>query len=241
MKKMMAIMMALAMLLCGTALAEAAVAVDGADIGGTWYLNYAQFGDTKVSTVDLGMEIVLTFSEDGTGVAMESENGEAMDFAWALEDGAIKMTVNGETQEITFDGENLLMGEEGATMVFTREAPVATELPEAVEAESEEAFYGNWVSGKVKMGDVVVEASVSGQSITMEYGPDALKMTSLTQEDGSQQTVEMAHKFENGAVTIIDEGEAIATLKLNEDGTLQVVYTFGEMEMAIYMVPAEAE
>ena len=34
---------------------------------------------------------------------------------------------------------------------------------------------------------------------------------------------------------------ALGTGKLNDDGTLQVVYTFGEMEMAIYMVPAEAE
>ncbi len=112
MKKIVALTLVLVMVLalcaCGGGSKTAA---------GTWKLTgMTQDGQDYSQYLSmLGMEITMVLNDDGTGT-MEAM-GEKVDVTW----DANGITSQGETISYTLDGDKLIMAQDGAEMIFTRQ------------------------------------------------------------------------------------------------------------------------
>ncbi len=112
MKKIVALTLVLVMVLalcaCGGGSKTAA---------GTWKLTgMTQDGQDYSQYLSmLGMEITMVLNDDGTGT-MEAM-GEKVDVTW----DANGITSQGETIHYTLDGDKLIMAQDGAEMIFTRQ------------------------------------------------------------------------------------------------------------------------
>ena len=141
MKKLLSLLLALAMLLGCTAFAE------GVDYTGTWVLTGAESAGMQMGPETLamfGLEMTMTFHADGTmsvtTMGME-ETG-----TWVATATGIAMTDDTETIEIPYQNEMLLIDDQGTVLMFTREgaAPAVAEAtgPVALSGVPAEAFEG---------------------------------------------------------------------------------------------------
>ena len=236
MKKLLAVALALAML-CAVALAETA------EVVGEWYLIEARFGDTVLPTAALGMEMTLTFNEDGTGTMLSptEEGDRSAELAWKLVDEGIEMTVQTldeegnakeETAVVTLEDGQLLMNEEGGSLVFSRDAAEAPALPAPVAAESEEAFLGVWNMSTVNMNGIPLPAATFGMegTLTVEVGKAVM--------GDSEEADEYATEFVDGILKLSREEETL-NLELYDDGSVGITQQLDEeTTMAILFVKA---
>lgn len=236
MKKLLAVALALA-LLCAVALAETA------EVVGEWYLIEARFGDTVLPTAALGMEMTLTFNEDGTGAMLSptEEGDRSAELAWKLVDEGIEMTVQTldeegnakeETAVVTLEDGQLLMNEEGGSLVFSRDAAEAPALPAPVAAESEEAFLGVWNMSTVNMNGIPLPAATFGMegTLTVEAGKAVM--------GDSEEADEYATEFVDGILKLSREEETL-NLELYDDGSVGITQQLDEeTTMAILFVKA---
>lgn len=236
MKKLLAVALALA-LLCAVALAETA------EVVGEWYLIEARFGDTVLPTAALGMEMTLTFNEDGTGAMLSptEEGDRSAELAWKLVDEGIEMTVQTldeegnakeETAVVTLEDGQLLMNEEGGSLVFSRDAAEAPALPAPVAAESEEAFLGVWNMSTVNMNGIPLPAATFGMegTLTVEVGKAVM--------GDSEEADEYATEFVDGILKLSREEETL-NLELYDDGSVGITEQLDEeTTMAILFVKA---
>lgn len=236
MKKLLAVALALAML-CAVALAETA------EVVGEWYLIEARFGDTVLPTAALGMEMTLTFNEDGTGAMLSptEEGDRSAELAWKLVDEGIEMTVQTldeegnakeETAVVTLEDGQLLMNEEGGSLVFSRDAAEAPALPAPVAAESEEAFLGVWNMSTVNMNGIPLPAATFGMegTLTVEVGKAVM--------GDSEEADEYATEFVDGILKLSREEETL-NLELYDDGSVGITQQLDEeTTMAILFVKA---
>ena len=236
MKKLLAVALALA-LLCAVALAETA------EVVGEWYLIEARFGDTVLPTAALGMEMTLTFNEDGTGAMLSptEEGDRSAELAWKLVDEGIEMTVQTldeegnakeETAVVTLEDGQLLMNEEGGSLVFSRDAAEAPALPAPVAAESEEAFLGVWNMSTVNMNGIPLPAATFGMegTLTVEVGKAVM--------GDSEEADEYATEFVDGILKLSREEETL-NLELYDDGSVGITEQLDEeTTMAVLFVKA---
>lgn len=236
MKKLLAVALALA-LLCAVALAETA------EVVGEWYLIEARFGDTVLPTAALGMEMTLTFNEDGTGAMLSptEEGDRSAELAWKLVDEGIEMTVQTldeegnakeETAVVTLEDGQLLMNEEGGSLVFSRDAADAAALPAPVAAESEEAFLGVWNMSTVNMNGIPLPAATFGMegTLTVEAGKAVM--------GDDEEADEYATEFVDGILKLSREEETL-NLELYDDGSVGITEQLDEeTTMAILFVKA---
>ena len=236
MKKLLAVALALA-LLCAVALAETA------EVVGEWHLIEARFGDTVLPTAALGMEMTLTFNEDGTGAMLSptEEGDRSAELAWKLVDEGIEMTVQTldeegnakeETAVVTLEDGQLLMNEEGSSLVFSRDAADAAALPAPVAAESEEAFLGVWNMSTVNKNGIPLPAATFGMegTHTVEAGKAVM--------GDSEKADEYATEFVDGILKLSREEETL-NLELYDDGSVGITEQLDEeTTMAILFVKA---
>ena len=227
MRKLIAMLLALAMLFCGLALAETA------DYLGDWY------------GMMYGMSIHMTLNEDGSyGMEITGADTEATEGTWEAVDGAIIMDGD-DTTPFSFDGETLKATSGDEEVVFTREAPEVYVPAEAVQAQSEADFAGSWkatyismdgmtlpVESMQNMGELEgdITAVIEGTTLTMDgfvFNQDAFEMTFA---DG---VLEVSATAESGDF-------AGVTAQLLEDGTMALNLTMLDDALAFYMVKAEA-
>ncbi len=111
MKKIVALTLVLVMVLALCACGGSKTAA------GTWKLTgMTQDGQDYSQYLSmLGMEITMVLNDDGTGT-MEAM-GEKVDVTW----DANGITSQGETIPYTLDGDKLIMAQDGAEMIFTRQ------------------------------------------------------------------------------------------------------------------------
>ena len=86
--------------------------VDVGSAAGTYRLIRATTMGTSMDPATLGMTMVFTLNEDGTGKAMtmiEDEKDEA-ELSWQQEGSAVHLIVDGEAEEAVFDGSTLTIG-----------------------------------------------------------------------------------------------------------------------------------
>ena len=238
MKKLFALMMILALLLCPLALAESA------DYLGTWYLNGINFGEATLSPATMGMDMIMEINEDGTARLTSSVDEEAEKVGnWALEGDTLTVTFDeGEDMPLSLQEDGSLRGEQGGLgMIFGRElVEVEAYAPaEPVAAESEADFAGKWSAAWMKMEDNYMEASVFGMDLTADI--EGTTMTLNGMYIFENQAFEAS--FADGALSYKGGDEdmyAAITAQLLEDGAMRVTFeTEGADDLVMILERAE--
>lgn len=230
MKKLFAMLLALAMLLGAMAMAEAV------DVTGTWYCTEFVQGDQSFNPADFGLNIVVTLNEDGTA-AMDA--GEPSEGTWTMEGDIVTITEqNGLETIMTLTDGNLVIEEDEVKMVLSREAAEGFTPAEAVEAAAAEDFNGAWEAYKASAFGMYVDMSATGQtaSLTIEDGNVNLMGTLFGSLAG--QTLSM--EFADGALKLNINDQGNLELHLLVDGTLRLDMITEAMTAEIYLQPAEA-
>ena len=236
MKKIFAVMLALAMLLSMAAFAEAA------DFLGIWFLASMEMDGATYSPADFGMSMMMELREDGTAYSEQAmgEDSQVAEGTWAQDGDAIVVTIDDSPASFTLQDGQLVAEEEGQIMVFSRE-PVEAEVyvPAAVVAAEEADFNGAWTAFKVGMAGVYYDAAMIGMDMNAEFTDGSLLLTGFF---GSDTPIPMT--FADGAYSFetSDESEMFAAIRAEmlEDGNLQVTMTAAE-DVVLIMAPAEEE
>lgn len=166
MKKLLAVVLALAMLLLAVALAEgetaeadAAEAAEPAapDVSGTWYLvrMTLEGGRTQVPG-DMGMLLTLELLRTDNAVVMTDTRGAYQQVdkgIWSVLDDAVIVVIDDEyTLNLRMEGDTLVTRDPSTNSewVFRREQPAEAYQPaEAAEEVVPEDYNGNWRVSKV--------------------------------------------------------------------------------------------
>jgi len=201
---------------------------------GTWYLIEFSMGEMVFAPADLGMEMVMTLNEDGTGLlAITGE--EDQEAVWTAEGDVVNVTTTGDGMVQVFnivDG-NLCAEDGGITMVMSQEAPEATTyVPAATVAAADvTAFDGGWEAQCVYAAelDMTMPFSMVAPTLESSLGTD---MGYITIENGITQlipeqpgTMYFEGVFSNGMLTVYNTSDptlVAATLELQEDGMLRM-------------------
>ena len=205
MKKIFAVV--LAMMLAMTALCGAMA--EQADLSGEWYLSAGEMDGTTIDAAMLGLSITFVLNEDGTaqGMGIGENTEEVSEGTWAVTDTGVEITFDGDTAVGAVNEEGLLVLEqEGMKMIFSREAPVALELPAPVEAADIAEFDGEFVASLVCMDGINAPAAM----VTEMLGIDDLTVV-----------------IENGVVTLFGMEEPMTFVL--ENGILTYTSDVDEM------------
>lgn len=236
MKKLFAMLTVLVMLLSAAAFAETV------DLTGQWYLVEAMMGEMSINPAAMQMEMTLTLNEDGTVVASQAqgeEEPEVTDGTWELTDEGVVLTM-GETSSVLAIGVDgrLAMDMDGeGYFFFGREPAEAEPLPQAVAAESEEAFLGVWNTSIIEMMGMTFPADESSVT-TLTVEPGKLSITTANDDGAEEYTTE----FADGVLILTPtDGESdTMTLQLNDDGSVAIPVMLGEeVFMTMYYEKAE--
>ena len=229
MKKILSLLLALAMMLGCVAFAE------GVDYVGTWVLTGAesdgvQMGPSTLAAVGMDMKVVV--NADGTVTL--SMMGMEESGTWAATENGIAITDSTETVEIAYQNEMLLMDQSGVTMMLTREgaatAIVEAEGPTALAGVDPVAFEGQWLltTANVMGMEMPVDGLGLYMALVLSQG-DALFAT--TDDNGEIVTEQVSYTVAEvdgmGTVcTIIGQDSAtgeiveVLDLKMLSDGRL---------------------
>lgn len=238
MKKIFAVMLALAMLLSVAAFAEEA------DFQGVWYLVEMQGGGESYTPADFGVSMTMELKEDGTAQSDSAMGGEVETDVgtWAMEGDAAVVTINDTPVTFSLQDGMLVATEDEMTMIFSREEPeVEIYTPAAVVDVEPAAFEGNWIAVKYGFDGTYVDAAAVGMDMTAEFNGSELLLTGMLGSDTPfQMTFDDA---EVGAYHFFteDESQMITAIEAEmlEDGNLMVTLTVSG-DMILIMAPAEA-
>ena len=238
MKKVVALMLAMVMLLSVAAFA-------GTDeYLGTWYLNEMVMGDVTMAPGAMGMEMTLEIMEGGTGtMTVTGEEGlETAEITWTEEDDGITVVLVEQETPMTMtlaDG-NLVADNDGAALVFGRElseANVFTPAQPAAEATIED-YAGEWTSFMMDLDGMYLDPSFAGITVTASVEGTTVTVNGLILNGEAVETT-----FADGALTFADEDPENALLdglnmQLLEDGTMAFTMTFAD-DMTFIMQKSE--
>ena len=222
MKKLLVVLVAMAMLLSAFCFAEEA------DLTGVWYLSMVAMEEQTMNAADLGMDMTLTLNADGTA-AMESV---AMDVSeegsWTADGNELGITFDGETAPASYEeGYLLLASDDEMQMVFSREEPAAFAAPAAVAAADITDFDGTWTMTMVDAYGMVVNAEMVLPELETLFGgsePTVIIENGVVTAFGSEEGEQFA--FEDGQLVLagpdIEDTEISLDqfVTLNEDGTI---------------------
>lgn len=250
MKKILSLLLALAMMLGCVAFAE------GVDYVGTWVLTGAesdgvQMGPSTLAAIGMDMKVVVNADSTVTLSMMGMEEGGT----WAATENGIAITDSTETVELPYQNEMLLMDQSGVTMMLTREgaAPAIAEAegPTALAGVDPVAFEGQWLLTTANFMGVEMSAETVGvyMALVLSQG-QALFATN--DENGEIVTDQMSYVVTEvegvGTVCSIadqDEttGETMEVLALNllDDGRLVWRMELEGMVMEYYFTKQVAE
>lgn len=229
MKKILSLMLALAMMLGCVAFAE------GVDYVGTWVLTGAesdgvQMGPSTLAAIGMDMKVVVNADGTVTLSMMGMEEGGT----WAATENGIAITDSTETVEIAYQNEMLLMNQSGVNMMLTREgaapAIVEAEGATALAGVDPAAFEGQWLltTANVMGMEMPVDGLGLYMALVLSQG-DALFAT--TDDNGEIVTEQVSYTVAEvegvGTVcTIIGQDSAtgeiveVLDLKMLSDGRL---------------------
>lgn len=214
MKKLIVMLMALAMLLGMTAFAEEAF-----DYTGEWMLTGAQASGVTVDPTALGLEMSMVIMEDGTCALYSMGEEEAG--TWVLIEGGIAVT---DADAVAM---NMLLNEEGAltteqsgvTLIFTR-MEYAMPLSGLTVAD----FNGNWVFVYAETMGQLVLAEEAGLAINLQLA-DGAGHIDITDANGTQ-SIDAVCEVEE----VPDLGTVMYFLYLDETGA----QTGGGLPLLLY-------
>ncbi len=191
---------------------------------GTWYISRIDVGGgTKVNAADMGIEMTVTFSDDGTVVM--TGMGQELQGTWKKDGDSAVVTADGSEAVFTPTEEGLTGVQNGSEMLFTRTAPGPGFVPaEPVAAESAAEFDGRWKATMISMQGMTMAYEAANANGSLPILPsDTIIITGGTVAYEGQEPE--AFTFKDGA--LVEPGENSwepDTYRLLEDGTL--VYEF---------------
>ena len=229
MKKLFAVLLALAMLLSMAAFAEAA------DVVGTWYLNELVMDGASMSPATFGMEMAMTLNEDGTASAATNavEDEPESSGTWTIDGTTVTVTMNGEDQVFEYADDALTADTGDGTMVFGRE-PAEGEAYQPGEpvAAAEEDFAGSWTATKAGFDGKYLDWTVMGDMLG-DPMTAAIEGTTLTLNGFLFSGEAIETTYADNALTFSAEDpdtEMVGgiTVQLLEDGTLKLTMTMSD-------------
>lgn len=218
MKKVAALILTLAMVLCSVAVAETAVAVTG-----TWYASM------------YGMVVQLDVNEDGTCV-MDIAGFGANTGVWEVEADKLYIDRGTESETVlTIEGETMTASSETETLIFTREPVAVFEAPATVAAADIADFNGTWEGQHISLFGMTLDVATAqaelGEMMNMDTATVVIA-DGMVSVFGAEAE---AFEFADGILKcgeIKEDMDLTQTVSLNEDGTL--VYHLGLFDMSVY-------
>lgn len=238
MKKLFAVIIAMAMLLSAAAFAE---------ITGTWNLSEAVMNGTSMSPADMGIQITIVLNEDNSAVMSSniSEDGDKTG-TWSLDGETLTITTDGEAPStLTYADDKLVMdmGDEGS-MVFTQGEVEAPYVPAAANtAAAVEDFAGKWQAVKVGMEGKYFPAEMLNQAFGGEYDPFTAEINGTSIKIAGfmfgSALPELPATFADGVLKIEVEGQFSIACQLLEDGAMSMAMSAGGQSFEFIMTKAE--
>lgn len=235
MKKLLSLLLALAMLLGMTAFAEE----EPFDYTGLWVLTGVSTTGVTVDPSALGLDMTMELYEDGscTLIALgEEEKG-----AWILIEGGVSVIdEDAVPMNLILNEEGALtVEEEGATMIFTRE-----EYAEPLSGLTVADFNGSWIFVYAEtMGQIILaEEAGLAMSITLQDGTGHVEITDAETTEAYDAVCEIEEiegvgtvmyflyldetgaATENGLILLMYEGDELVWLYSDE--TMEIYYCF---------------
>lgn len=180
---------------------------------GVWYGVSMEMEGVSYPLTDMGMDLTITISADGT--AEMSMNGEGEIIQCSMQDGVLMADGVG----IALQDGMLVVSEDGMTMTLSREKPEASaaSIPVIDENATIDDLKGAWTLARVTMDGVTLPAEaaeMAGDTLAI-YGDSCdLTLQGMTMDGLSCSMDDFAL-----LISILD-GEAAITLR--EDGTLSL-------------------
>lgn len=207
MKKILSLLLALAMMLGCVAFAE------GVDYVGTWVLTGAesdgvQMGPSTLAAIGMDMKVVVNADGTVTLSMMGMEEGGT----WAATENGIAITDSTETVEIAYQNEMLLMNQSGVNMMLTREgaAPAIAEAEGATALAGVDpaAFEGQWLltTANVMGMEMPVDGLGLYMALVLSQGDALFATTDDNGEIVSEKCVYIVKESENGTVVELYTG-----------------------------------
>lgn len=244
MKKLLSLLLALAMLLGCVAFAE------GVDYTGTWVLTGAEASGMQMGPATLAMvgldSVTLVLNADGTMTMTMMGMEEAG--TWKVVENGISVDGGTDVQIFTYQDEVLTAASEDETMMFTREgaAPAIEEAPVAVSLANVDpvAFEGEWVLTTASILGMEVSAEEIGGILLLNLAAGQCECTTI--EEGVEPYVEaltytVAEVEGEGTVLTlsgVDEttGESVELMQLTmlEDGRLSALMDLEGLEVGYF-------
>ena len=218
MKKLMALMLALAMMLGCTAFAQ-----EMADYAGFWILTSMEQDGTAIDPAMLGFSVYMELYEDGACVMVSM--GEMEEGTWAVTDAGITTTdAKGEVDEYTLVEGNLVMEKEGIKLVFSPEP-----FTQPMTGLKVEDFNGVWEFAYLEVANGTYDAAEMGMSATLTLKDGAGHMV-IADAEGTE---------EYDAICEIEEVEDVGTVMYfltvdaagepDGSGLMLMMFTDGEL------------
>ena len=234
MKKLLAVLLGM-LLLLGVAAAETA------DVTGTWYLNEISAEGVSVNPVSVGMDMSITINADGT--ALVTLNGEDTDSSWAMEDGKVVVTMEGDPQAFTPEDGKLVAEESGAKMILEREkAEVVVFTPGEAKADATmDDYNGTWNAFLVDM--MGMQMTLEEMGLTMQVVVENGKAVVLEGMGDEMVSSEADAEVKDGLLLLMLDGmDTGSALQYLEGDMLEMTQPVVEgMSMSVYFerVPEE--
>ncbi len=226
MKKLLSLLLALAMLLGCTAFAE------GVDYTGTWVLTGAEYEGVQMgpsALAAIGLDMTMVLAADGTLTLTTMGMEEAG--TWVATETGIAITDEAETLDVLYQNDMLVLEESGSLMMLTREgaAPAIAEAtgPVALAGVAPEAFEGQWLMTHVSFMGMELTAEDMGiyMALVLTEGAGLLGTTDENGEAIAENITYTISEVE-GVGTMIEIAsaqaaeESVLSLCMAEDGTL---------------------
>lgn len=237
MKKTLALMLALILLISGAAMAE-----DGSVIG-TWYLIDWAFGENWVDSALLNGRI--TFMEDGSYVSVMDEEIEKQG-RWMQDGYEIYDEAGNMMYQLTED--QLLIMEQGdewrmyapENWLEEEEWDDGSILPEELmpPAYPEEELYGKWYLQKIITEGTEIDGASVEMTLTLEKGVIRMEMGEMAEETSWILSGSKLYWEEEGRYYILGRIEEDQTLVVG-DGYSDMIFSRNKPEGGVF-VPAPA-
>ena len=231
MKRLISVMLVLAVCLLGCALGEPM------DVTGEWFLNIIESEGVQLDPAQLGFELTLTLNADGSATMRSFDEADSS-CTWIMDGENVVITdPAGDILTAAPEGANLVVHEEenGFVMILGREkAAPSGYVPAAVEENpAMEDFQGTWNAAIIDMMGMQLPMEAIGMKLVVEIKDATATVTS--NESGTELTYTAPAHLEGDTLTVeAADDQMPLPLNLQQDGKLVWVEDNEGMTIRMY-------
>lgn len=234
MKRLLALLAALMVLLGGAAFAEAA------DYVGYWVMTSAEVSGMTVDPAMLGLTAFMKLYEDGTcWVVMGEQKSEG---TWAATASGVTIDLGGERTEFTLTDGALVLPMDGGKLIYT---PEAYTLP--LSGLTLPDFNGDWVCAYLEVDGMTYDAVTLGADLRLHLA-DGAGQVYMGSADGAEEFDALCEVEEDPEIGTVMYVYFLENGQPCGDGMVLMMYDNGELvwcdsyeshDMFYCFVPAE--